>query len=232
MVPIEWHGPHEAPSAMTAPLMALAVGTLIAGFLAIPPALGGNNALEQFLAPSFSAAAASGPATAGAQSGAGTAGLDLSRGLQVGLMILAVVVAAAGLLTASHFYLTRPELPRALAAKWPGLHALLVHKYYVDELYHSTVVRSTLASARGLWLVDRRIVDGAVNGVAALTQIASWVSHMLDKHVVDGLVNFSVWSAAHGSFGIRRVQTGLVQNYALLMVAGVFVFLTVYLLAR
>jgi len=231
-VPIEWHGPHEAPSAMTAPLMALAVGTLIAGFIAIPPALGGNNALEQFLAPSFSAAAASGPATAGAQSGAGTAGLDLSRGLQVGLMILAVVVAAAGLLTAWHFYLTRPELPRALAAKWPGLHALLVHKYYVDELYHSTVVRSTLASARGLWLVDRRIVDGAVNGVAALTQIASWVSHMLDKHVVDGLVNLSVWSAAHGSFGIRRVQTGLVQNYALLMVAGVFVFLTVYLLAR
>ena len=107
-----------------------------------------------------------------------------------------------------------------------------MHKYYVDELYHSTVVRGTLAAARGLWSIDRRVVDGAVNGAAALTQIASWVSHMLDKHVVDGVVDLAVRTAAHGSFGIRRVQTGLVQNYALLMVAGVFVFLTVYLLAR
>ncbi len=248
--PGAWRGPHEAPGAMTAPLMALAVGTLVAGFIAIPPALGGNNALEQFLAPSFSVEAGPGPAPAGGvsaqgqpgglstpgqpghQSGAAAADIDLSRIRQIGLMIFSLMVAGAGLLTAWHFYITRPELPRALAAKWPGLHALLVQKYYVDELYHSTVVRSTLAGARGLWLVDRRIVDGAVNGAAALTQIASWVSHMLDKHVVDGLVNLSVWSAAHGSFGIRRVQTGLVQNYALLMVAGVFVFLTVYLLAR
>jgi hypothetical protein len=45
------------------------------------------------------------------------------------------------------------------------------------------------------------------------------------------VVNLTVWSAAHGSFGIRRFQTGLVQNYALLMVAGVVMFLTVYLLA-
>jgi NADH:ubiquinone oxidoreductase subunit 5 (subunit L)/multisubunit Na+/H+ antiporter MnhA subunit len=156
----------------------------------------------------------------------------LSRGPQFGLMVLSVLVAGAGLLTAWHFYVTRPELPRRLAAKWPGLHALLVHKYYVDELYHSTVVRGTLAAARGLSLVDRRVVDGAVNGVAALTRIASWVSHMIDKHVVDGVVDLAVRSTALGSFGIRRVQTGLVQNYALLMVAGLFVFLTVYLVAR
>jgi len=133
---------------------------------------------------------------------------------------------------ARHFYITRPELPRALGAKWPGVHALLVNKYYVDELYDSTIVRGTLAGARWLWSADRRIVDGAVTGVAALTQIGAWVSHMFDKHVVDGVVGLAVWSAAHGSLGLRRVQTGLVQNYALLMVAGLFVFLTVYLLAR
>ena len=219
---------------MAASLMALAVGTLIAGFIAIPPALGGVNALEHFLAPSFSVQGRPGPGTAetGLQSGAGTAELPVSRGLQLGLMFLSVVVAGAGLLTARHFYITRPELARALATKWPGVHSLLVHKYYLDELYHSTVVRGTLASARGLWSIDRRIVDGAVNGAAALTQIGSWVSHMVDKHVVDGVVTLAVWSADHGSVGVRRVQTGLVQNYALLMVAGVFVFLTVYLLAR
>lgn len=147
-------------------------------------------------------------------------------------MFFSVLVAGTGILTARHFYLANPELPSRLAAKWPGLHALLLHQYYVDELYDSTVVRSTLASARDLWSVDRRLIDGAVDGLAALTQIASWFSHMFDKHVVDGVVNLAGWSAGRGSFNVRRIQTGLVQNYALLMVVGVFAFLTVYLLAR
>jgi NADH-quinone oxidoreductase subunit L len=208
---------------MTTPLMALAVGVIVVGFIGIPQALGGTNALEQFLAPVFSATGQV-PVTEGG-------GPHLPRGVQLGLLFVSVLIAGAGILTARHFYITRPELPRALAAKWPGLHALLVNKYYVDELYHSTVVRGTLAGARLLWSADRRIVDGGVHAAAALTHIGAWLSHMLDKHVVDGVVNLTVWSAAHGSFGIRRFQTGLVQNYALLMVAGVVMFLTVYLLA-
>ena len=50
-----WHGPHESPQAMTLPLMALAVGAIVAGFVSIPPALGGGAVLEHFLAPSFTA---------------------------------------------------------------------------------------------------------------------------------------------------------------------------------
>jgi NADH-quinone oxidoreductase subunit L len=215
--------PHEPAGAMTTPLMALAVGVIVVGFIGIPQALGGTNALEQFLAPVFSATGQV-PVTEGG-------GPHLPRGVQLGLLFVSVLIAGAGILTARHFYITRPELPRALAGKWPGLHALLVNKYYVDELYHSTVVRGTLAGARLLWSADRRIVDGGVHAAAALTHIGAWLSHMLDKHVVDGVVNLTVWSAAHGSFGIRRFQTGLVQNYALLMVAGVVMFLTVYLLA-
>ena len=50
-----WHGPHESPTAMTFPLMALAVGAIVAGFVGIPAALGGGNAIEHFLEPSFTA---------------------------------------------------------------------------------------------------------------------------------------------------------------------------------
>ena len=53
-----WHGPHESPRPMTLPLMALAVGAMVAGFVSIPPALGGGAVLEHFLAPSFTAGAA------------------------------------------------------------------------------------------------------------------------------------------------------------------------------
>ena len=48
-----WHGPHEAPRSMTVPLMALAVGAIIAGFVGVPQVLYGGNAIEHFLEPSF-----------------------------------------------------------------------------------------------------------------------------------------------------------------------------------
>src|SRR5206468_5838598 len=50
-----WVGPHESPSAMTFPLLALAVGAIVAGFVGVPQALGGGNAIERFLEPSFTA---------------------------------------------------------------------------------------------------------------------------------------------------------------------------------
>jgi NADH-quinone oxidoreductase subunit L len=147
-------------------------------------------------------------------------------------MALSVMLAVAGILAARHFYLQHPEIPGRLAERWNGAYALLLNQYYVDELYDSTVIRGTLATARGLWVFDRRVVDGAVNGWAALTRVGAWGSHMFDKYVVDGIVNVLAWGAGEGSFFVRRLQTGLVQNYALLMVAGVFAFLTIYLFAR
>src|SRR5438128_2305041 len=50
-----WHGPHESPTPMLFPLMVLAIGAVVAGFVGIPAALGGPNAIEGFLEPSFSA---------------------------------------------------------------------------------------------------------------------------------------------------------------------------------
>ena len=50
-----WHGPHESPAPMTFPLQALAIGAIVAGFIGMPVALGGGNAIEHFLEPSFTA---------------------------------------------------------------------------------------------------------------------------------------------------------------------------------
>jgi len=44
-------------------------------------------------------------------------------------------------------------------------------------------------------------------------------------------VNFVGWSASESSFSVRRIQTGLIQNYALVMLLGVFVFVSVYFIA-
>ena len=76
----------------------------------------------------------------------------------------------------------------------------------------------------------RRDDDGAVDGSGWLTQLAAWISHMLDKYVVDGFVNLLAHLAGAASYTLRRLQTGLVQNYALMIVFGVFALLTLYLI--
>ena len=125
-----------------------------------------------------------------------------------------------------------PEVSEELAERFAGAHRTLSNKYYVDELYGATIISGTWAAARSLWTVDRNVVDGAVNGTGALTVIGSWISGKTDKSVVDGLVNLVGWIVQESSQGFRRLQTGLVQNYAMVMLMGIFVFVTVYLFVR
>ena len=240
-----WHGPHEAPAAMTVPLMILAVGAIVAGFVGVPAALGGANAIEHFLAPSFSAPAAAvvhGGASAGAslaeaahaagaEGGPAEAVVHLSTGAEMGLMVFSVLVAVLGIWLARRFYIQHPETPERFAERWPGAYRTLLNKYYVDELYDATVIRGTLGSARRMWRFDLGVVDGAVNGSGLVTRVTSFFSGLFDRFVVDGLVNLVGWATGESSFVTRKLQTGLIQNYALLMIFGVFAFLAIYLIA-
>jgi NADH-quinone oxidoreductase subunit L len=259
-----WHGPHESPTPMTFPLMALAVGAVVAGFFGVPAALGGGNAIEQFLEPSFSIAdrgmriADSGVRIADSGVRIADSGADSrpaqseirapqssirspqspirneehSRGTELGLMVFSLAIAFVGWALAHKFYVTSPEIADQLAERWSGAHRTLQHKYYVDELYNATVVAGTYVSGGLLWLFDRRVVDGAVNGTGWLTIVGSWFSGLTDKHLVDGAVNLVARACEEASFGFRKLQTGLVQNYALLMLFGVFAFVSIYLFVR
>ncbi len=208
---------HDGPWAMTAPLVLLAAGAAAAGVLGWPAALGGGDMFGGFLAPVFAGAARA------------DGGAAARHGAAVLVMALSVVVAAAGLLAARHVYVSRPGLASALAGRFPRFVALLRDQLLVDAFYQATVVRGTLWSAAALDTVDRRAVDGAVDGVGVAARTAAWLSHMADKHGVDGLVNAVGRGAGRGSFLVRRLQTGLVQNYALLMVVGLVALLTLYL---
>ena len=147
-------------------------------------------------------------------------------------MGFSVLIAVAGIMLARKFYVSSPEISDRLATQWSGAHRTLSNKYYVDELYNATVISGTFASGRALWAVDRRVVDGAVNGTGWITIISAWFSGLTDRTVVDGAVNLVGRICEEGSFWLRKLQTGLVQNYALLMLFGVFAFVSLYLLAR
>jgi NADH-quinone oxidoreductase subunit L len=233
---------------MTFPLMALAVGAVVAGFVGVPDALvQGGNSIERFLNPSFSVSEAAGasesparsetrpaaraePAQARSEDAAESEGA--SRGVELGLMGLSVIVAIAGIGLAWKIYVISPDIAEQLRSRWASAHRLLLNKYYVDELYDATVISGTMSSAKGLWTFDRRVVDGAVNGSGWLALFGAWLSGLTDRTVVDGAVNLVGWTAEESSYWFRRLQTGLVQNYALLMVFGIFVFVSIYLFVR
>ena len=94
------------------------------------------------------------------------------------------------------------------------------------------LANGTFSAGRGLWAVDRTVVDGAVNGSGWFTIISAWFSGLTDRNIVDGLVNLVGWIVQESSLAFRRFQTGLVQNYALLMLFGIFAFVGIYLFVR
>jgi NADH-quinone oxidoreductase subunit L len=225
-----WKGPHDAPSLMRGPLVLLALGTSLVGFLGVPAALGGGPVVEEFLRPSLIVPTAT-TLDASARGTAVELPAPASREVEIALMLVSLAAATAGILVARRLYHVRPDAAIRLERAWPRTHALLSSAFYVDAIYGATAVRGTWAAARGLFAVDRRIVDGAIDSAGGATRIGAWISYMLDKYLVDGLVRAVARGAAFGGSLLRRGQTGLLQNYALTMIAGVFALLTMYLLA-
>jgi NADH-quinone oxidoreductase subunit L len=205
---------HESPASMTVPLVVLAALAVFGGWIGIPAALGGGQRFEHFLAPVFETAHATDASHAAAQHG--TAGA-----LEYVLMLASVAVAVAGIALSHHLYVRRPELPGELAARFAAIYRTLLNKYWVDELYTATVVRGTEALSRALARFDARVIDGMVNGTAAVTRAVSWFGGLHDRWVVDGAVNAVGWSVRAAGAQARRMQTGVVQSYVLVVFVGV-----------
>jgi NADH:ubiquinone oxidoreductase subunit 5 (subunit L)/multisubunit Na+/H+ antiporter MnhA subunit len=79
-------------------------------------------------------------------------------------------------------------------------------------------------AARAVFAFDSKVVDGAVNGLAKLSQLFSRIVGGVDKYFVDGLVNaIAAFISRLMSPLFRAAQTGFTQNYALVMVLGLMV---------
>jgi NADH-quinone oxidoreductase subunit L len=119
-------------------------------------------------------------------------------------MALAVALALGGLGLAWLLYVARPELPPRVADGLGGLYRLVRDKYRVDELYDRVIYRPVLAMAdTAAWVIDRGMIDGIVNGIGSFVVSTS-----------------GAW---------RRVQTGNVQHYALSFLVGALVLAAWYL---
>jgi NADH-quinone oxidoreductase subunit L len=206
---------HESPKVMTIPLMVLAVGSLFVGYIGLPAWLGGS-AFEHWLSPVFAPVqvVAAGAAEEHHHSVA----------LEIGMAAVSVAIAFVGFFIAYLAYYKKSDLPERVSAKASWLYRALLNKWYVDEFYDFLFVHRSKDLGRGLWRFDGKVVDGAVNGSALGTIKSSLGSWWWDRWIVDGLVRFTGGFIKTASWPIRLSETGLMQNYALVMVLGVLVF--------
>ena len=218
------HHLHESPPVMTIPLMVLAVLSLVGGWIGWPQALGGSNRFEHWLEPVFEPAARI-LASEAAQEAAHSASQEYL------FMFFSVAIAGLGVSLAYRFFLKRPEAADRVAASFSGVHRLLQNKYYVDEIYGALFVNG-LAKGGGTALgrFDSSVIDGGVNGSAWLTRFTSTLSIWWDTWVIDGSVRAGAFGVKVASYPVRLLQTGLVQSYALMIVVGVLIFMSYYLL--
>jgi NADH-quinone oxidoreductase subunit L len=218
------HHLHESPTTMTLPLQVLGVLSIVGGFIGLPSQLWGKpeqNLIDRFLE----------PVILHAEHGEHAAHPGL--GLELGLIVLSLAVAGFGIWLAYRFYLgpRAGERPRSLAERFAFGYRMLVNKYWVDELYGATVVAGTVKLARTLWDVDARVVDGAVNGTRHATVGSSFLSGIFDLRIVDGAVNLIATIYDVASHQFRRLQVGFTQGYATVMVLGAAVLLVVFLVS-
>jgi NADH-quinone oxidoreductase subunit L len=198
------HHLHDAPRPMAFALVLLAAGSIVAGYIGLPAVLSSHNRFNEFLAPSFNPPRVEQTTTAAAEPGAERAEAGSAQ-LELGLMGVSVLAAVGGIGIAAFFFLKNREAAGRLAERFIGLYTVLTHKYYVDEIYDAAIVQPIrIVADEGLWkVVDVRVIDGSVNGVAE--SVRGW-SELL-----------------------RRLQTGSVRAYAASVFLGVVALLGYYL---
>ncbi len=228
------HHIHESPKSMTGPLVVLAFFSITAGWLGWPGSLGGSNHFEKFLEPVF-AREAQGISPEAGKLAAG----EEHRGTEILLMFLSVAAAGIGWGMAGRAYRQAGAgYIEPIAAKAPPVYTVLYNKYFVDEGYDylftgrrkvGDVRLGTMGLGEASSWFDARVIDGTVNGAGWITRLTASFSKWWDTWIIDGLgVNGPAILARMLSYPVRLLQWGLVQWYALVMVAGLLGFVAYY----
>lgn len=177
------HSPHESPIAMTLPLMALAVPSILIGLIGRPWA----NQFEAFIhAPGE---------VVEAVTEFDWSEFYIMAGSSIGIGLIGISIAIL-------MYLQHKIDPAAIAEKYPALYRFSLNKWYFDDLYDSLFVQGSRRLARQIMEIDYKVIDGAVN----LTGLVTLVS----------------------GEGLKYLENGRAQFYALIVFAAVLGFVIVF----
>ena len=113
-------------------------------------------------------------------------------------------LALAGVVTAYYMYMVNPAVPAAIKRNVMPIFNLLENKYYLDWINENILARGARMLGTGLW-------KGG------------------DQALIDGLVVNGSWKVVGAIAGVaRKLQTGYLYHYALVMILGIFVLMTYF----
>jgi len=202
------HHPHESPKAITGPLVVLAGFSIVAGLANADPF--GIDKFKQYIEPRVAFPT------------------DIfGVHFDTKLALLSVAVAGIAIVVAAIFWFERKQFgvkgltERSGAAK--AGHTFLVNKYYLDHLYTDVIVAGIKGPiARAAYWVNMKVIDGAVKGVGrGATGLGRVVYRYVDQGAVDGAVNGLARGADEAGGLLRPLQSGRLQQYALLLFGAV-----------
>jgi NADH-quinone oxidoreductase subunit L len=181
MAPEVEHHVHESPRSMTGVLALLAALSAVGGFIAVPHFLEAQLPL---------------PAVH-----------EALHHFETPLLVVSVALALAGLAAAAFLFGGAPGRVERLRMRFAGVHRWLSAKYYVDELYERVIGRPLvwISDRIFLRLGDRWILDGTLNGLAAIGRGSAYVLgrlqtgslHLYAWFVLVGIVGALLWSWRH-----------------------------------
>lgn len=198
---------HEASVWMLAPMIMLAVCSLFPLFT-INPLNDGQVWLLNGLVPATT--------------------LPPLRLLHVVIPILATMATCAVAFIAWHWYV-KNKYPLKTGGV---LYKLSQHQGYLDLLYDGIIAGAILKCSRALFWVDQYMVDGAINGLAAVGRSVAAISGWIDHYLVDGVVRLAGKLAWGLGNVIRRSQTGRVQGYFASLFFIILVILLYHIIAQ
>jgi len=189
---------HESPFNMTIPLIVLAVLTIFSGFLLTREHV--FLKLVNFPGKEF-------------------IGEESSHFV----MFTSVFVGILGISLAFFIYYKKLIPVEKIVNSIPSLYKILINKYYVDEIYDKIIIKPVMKLAGVFAKFDLKVIDGAVNGSGFMTLLISKLQDLFDRIVVDGAVNGVGWITTKTGNVLKLIQTGFIQNYMLIVIAGLVI---------
>jgi NADH-quinone oxidoreductase subunit L len=183
---------HESPWTITLPLVLLSFGALGAGLIQMPHFFfGGTHYLNDYFKPIFSV---------GKEIVEGAWGIKshphpMEDSTELMLIFISVGVATTGILLSFFIFQIKKSVPPSDEG-FKGLPKLIYDKYLVDEAYFAVIINP-------------------------LIRFSNWLSAIIDKAFIDGLIVGLGKFFVHISDIFRKLQTGIVGDYALSIVVGV-----------
>ena len=221
------HGvPHESPRTMTVPLWCFAGLAIVAGVVNLPaPVLepfgleGLAHRIETYAEPiefleQFDSFTVADPS--------------------LGMAILGTVMALAGIGIA-YLWFWRGLGPHGLTERnrvaWHGYH-FLENRYFLDHLYTGVIVGSIKGPiARATYWFNQNVIDAVVDACGTYsTRFARWLYRNIDQGVIDRTVNAGGEGAELSGAGLRKIQTGRIQQYGALLFGAAAVLAVVFVI--